>query len=76
MGRGNNWSGHNVTVNGERYRAMINGFFVPELKDVDVDDLWFQQDGVTCHTANETINLLKETFGERIISRRGPVGGI
>lgn len=68
-----NEAGHNVTVNGERYRAMINDFFVPELKDVDVDDLWFQQDGATCHTANDTINLLKETFGERIISRRGPV---
>ena len=52
---------------------MIYDFFVPELGDVDVDDLWFQQDGATCHTANETINLLKKTFGERIISRRGPV---
>lgn len=68
-----NEAGNNVTVNGERYRAMINDFFVPELEDVDVDDLWFQQDGATCHTANDTINLLKETFGERIISRRGPV---
>ena len=68
-----NEAGHNVTVNGERYRAMINDFFVPELDDVDVDDLWFQQDGATCHTANATIDLLKETFGERIISRRGPV---
>ena len=38
-----------------------------------MDELWFQQDGATCHTANETIVLLKETFGERIISRRGPV---
>ena len=48
---------------------MINKFFVLELDDVDVD----AQDGATWHTANETINLLKKTFGERIISRRGPV---
>ncbi len=41
---------------------MINEFFVPELDDVDVDDLWFQQDGATCHTANATIDLLKENF--------------
>ena len=57
-----NESGHNVTVNEERYRAMINDFFVSESEDVDVDDLWFQQDGATYHTAKETINLLKETF--------------
>ena len=35
--------------------------------------VWFQQDGATCHTANETINLLEGNFGERIISRHGPV---
>ena len=27
----------------------------------------------TCHTANKRINLLEETFGEHIVSRRGPV---
>ena len=31
------------------------------------------QDGGTCHTAGETINLLSETFCDRIISRNGPV---
>ena len=56
MGRGNE-VGHNVTVNEERYKAVINDFFVPELKDVDADDFWFQQDGGICYTANETINL-------------------
>ena len=40
-----NEAGHNVTVNGECYRAITNDFFVPELEAVDVDDLWFQQDG-------------------------------
>ena len=28
----------------------------------------------TSHTANVTINLLKTKFGERVISRNGPVG--
>ncbi|GFW34998.1 transposable element Tc3 transposase [Trichonephila clavipes] len=36
-------------------------------------ELWFQQDGATCHTARATINLLKDTFGDRLISRFGPV---
>ncbi|GFV82190.1 uncharacterized protein TNCV_2790881 [Trichonephila clavipes] len=35
--------------------------------------LWFQQDGATCLTARATIDLLKDTFGDRLISRFGPV---
>ncbi|GFU23880.1 hypothetical protein TNCV_3331581 [Trichonephila clavipes] len=33
----------------------------------------FQQDGATCYTARATIDLLKDTFGDRLISRFGPV---
>ncbi|GFY32676.1 uncharacterized protein TNCV_4637821 [Trichonephila clavipes] len=36
-------------------------------------ELWFQQDGATCHTARAAIDLLKDTFGDRLISRFGPV---
>ncbi|GFT67435.1 putative DD41D transposase [Trichonephila clavipes] len=64
---------HNVTVNGDRYRAMITNFFIPELNNHDVQELWFQQDAATCHTARATIDLLKDTFGVRLISRFGPV---
>ncbi|GFX25857.1 uncharacterized protein TNCV_2640011 [Trichonephila clavipes] len=32
-----------------------------------------QQDGATCHTARATIDLLKDTLGDRLISRFGPV---
>ncbi|GFX09863.1 hypothetical protein TNCV_3565411 [Trichonephila clavipes] len=52
---------------------MITKFFIPELNNHDVQELWFQQDGATCHTARATINLLKDTFGDRLISRFGPV---
>ncbi|GFW88731.1 putative transposable element [Trichonephila clavipes] len=68
-----NDEGHNVTVNGDRYRAMITNFLIPELNNHDVQELWFQQDGATCHTARATIYLLKGTFGDRLISRFGPV---
>ncbi|GFV62419.1 hypothetical protein TNCV_1183331 [Trichonephila clavipes] len=57
-----NDEGHNVTVNGDRYKAMITNFFIPELNNHDVQELWFQQDGATCHTARATIDLLKDTF--------------
>ncbi|GFW78310.1 uncharacterized protein TNCV_4123791 [Trichonephila clavipes] len=42
---------------------MITNFFIPELNNHDVQELWFQQDGATCH---------KDTFGDRLISRFGP----
>ncbi|CAK9813815.1 hypothetical protein ANTPLA_LOCUS7992 [Anthophora plagiata] len=49
-----------ITVNGARYRDMIIQFFVPKLQDMNVDDMWFQQDGATCHIARETIHLLHD----------------
>ena len=42
----------------------------PELDKLDINDMWFQQDS---HTARVTIDLLKGKFGERVISRNGPV---
>ncbi|GFV25159.1 uncharacterized protein TNCV_592251, partial [Trichonephila clavipes] len=35
---------------------MITNFFIPELNNHDVQELWFQQDGATCHTARATID--------------------
>ncbi|GFV31440.1 hypothetical protein TNCV_3225691 [Trichonephila clavipes] len=40
---------------------MITNFFIPELNNHDVQELWLQQDGATCHTARDTIDLLKDT---------------
>ncbi|GFW64366.1 DUF4817 domain-containing protein [Trichonephila clavipes] len=68
-----NDEGHNVTINGDRYRAMITNFFIPELNNHDVQEMWYQQDGATCHTARATIDLFKDTFDDRLISRFEPV---
>ncbi|GFV03636.1 uncharacterized protein TNCV_1875841 [Trichonephila clavipes] len=57
-----NDEGHNVIVNGERYRAMITNFFILELNNHDVQELWFHKDGATCHTACATIDLLKDVW--------------
>ncbi|GFX13198.1 hypothetical protein TNCV_2989621 [Trichonephila clavipes] len=38
---------------------MITNFFILELNNHEVQELWFQQDGATCHTARATIDLLK-----------------
>lgn len=39
---------------------MITDYFWHENKDMDVEDMWFQQDGVTC-------NILRENFSDGII---------
>ena len=62
-----------VTANEERYRAMLEDYLWPELDELDINDMWFQQDGATSHTARVTIDLLKGKFGERVISTNGPV---
>ena len=57
-----NEAGAAVSVNGWRYRTMINECLWPELEDIDVDDVYFPQDAATCHTSGQTIGLLREKF--------------
>ncbi|GFV71657.1 uncharacterized protein TNCV_3534471 [Trichonephila clavipes] len=53
--------------------GIIGPYFFKNDEGHNVTELRFQQDGATCHTARATINLLKDTFGDRLISRFGPV---
>ena len=46
---------------------------MPEIEARNLHDIWFQQDGTTCHTAREAMDLLRSRFGEQFISRFGPV---
>ena len=48
-----------VTMNGNSYRSMITEYFWPQLDAMYLEDMRFQQDGATGHTANITINLLE-----------------
>ncbi|GFS71050.1 putative transposable element [Trichonephila clavipes] len=54
--------------NGVKITILVEG-----ITEIEVRELWFQQDGATCHTVRATIDLLKDTFGDRLISRFGPV---
>ena len=56
-----NDAGEAITVNGERYRT-ITYLFWPKLNDMDTDDMWFQQEGATCHTADAKMDILHERF--------------
>jgi hypothetical protein len=64
-------AGNAVTVKGVRYRNMITEFLWPQLDGMDMEVMWFQQDGATCHTARETTELLRQKFPGRVISRTG-----
>ena len=68
-----NKQGAAATVNSERYSAMLNEFLFQKIEEDDMDDIWFYQDGATCHTANVTIDLLRTVFENRIISRNSDV---
>lgn len=50
-----NEAGQAQTVNDVRYREMITSFFLPRIEEMNVEGMWFQQDGATCHAARETI---------------------
>ena len=62
-----------VTVNGDRYRAMWNQFLFTKIEEVDIDNIWFQQDGAMGHTAEATLDVLRRVFKDCIISRRADV---
>ena len=66
--------GETVTVNSQRYIAMLEQQFIPDLErmtGVNMRTVRFQQDGAPPHTANITLAALADWFpGERLISRR------
>lgn len=64
--------GTTVTITQERYRRILDSFYglLQRRQDLRFESQWFQQDGATPHTANETMRKLEEMFGGRIISKR------
>ena len=63
--------GSKVAVNGERYRNIIFTQLWPNLEELEIDTIWFQQDGATCNISCETFVLLDKKFPERVISLHG-----
>lgn len=49
--------GNALTVIGERCCAQ---FFVPQLEHTAFDNMWFQHDSATCHTARDIFTVLHE----------------
>jgi hypothetical protein len=43
--------------------------FIGLLDEDKITNSWFQQDGATAHTTNNSMNFLNDIFGECVISR-------
>ncbi|KAL0851344.1 hypothetical protein ABMA28_007164 [Loxostege sticticalis] len=63
--------GNAITVTGERYRTMLREFLIPSLDELGLEHIWFQKDGATAHTARDTMDLVRDAFPGRVISRFG-----
>ena len=68
-----NEQGVAVTVNSDHHRAMLNEFLCTKIEEQDISNIWFQQDGATCLTAEATLDVLCSVYEDRIISRRADV---
>ena len=49
---------------------MLNEFLFAKIEEEDIGNIWFQQDGATCYTAEATLDVLRPVFEDCIISRR------
>ena len=67
-----NEQGVAVTVNGERYRAMLNEFLLPKFEEEDTDNIWFQQRTLT-HNQCYNRSFAHCFFENRIISRNADI---
>ena len=52
----NRWT---VTVAGDFLSKYIQEYLLPEMEDLDMHKMWFQQDGTPVHTTKVTIEMLK-----------------
>ena len=52
---------------------MLNEFLFTKIEEEDIGNIWFQQDGTTCHTAEAILDVLRPVFEDHIISRRAEV---
>ena len=68
-----NEHGETVTVNGDRYRNILKKFLFTKIEEEDIGNIWFQQDGDTCHTDEAILDVLRPVFEDRIISHRADV---
>ena len=67
-----------VTVTSARYVVMLETYLQHRLEEMaedhDLENIWFQQDGATAHTARISLGVLQQMFPGRLVSLRGDIG--
>ena len=59
----------------ERYVEMLRNFLRPQLRSlrVNMEEMWFQQDGATTHMARASMTVVRQLFPQHVVSRFGDV---
>ena len=52
---------------------MLNEFLFTKIEEEYIGNIWLQQNGATCHTAEAIFNVLRPVFEDRLISRRADI---
>lgn len=55
---------------------MLQNQILPAIREVaqnEFQNVWFQQDGCPAHNYRPVKNLLRSTFGDKLISNGGPI---
>ncbi len=65
--------GDTATITSDRYVDMLKRQFLPALKEKQLEEIWFQQDGAAPHTSKAALAWLTETFQQKLISRKTPI---
>ena len=60
-------------MNGDRYGDMLREYFIPLVDSLDLVEPFFQQDGATCHTTRPNMEVLRNRFPGKLISRFGDI---
>ena len=68
-----NEQGQAITVNGDRYGAILNEYLFTKIEEQEIGNIWLQQDGATCHTAEVTLDVLRLVLEDRSISHKADV---
>lgn len=66
----------NGNLTGARYLNLLRDHIIPAIQalpDVDINEVWFQQDGCPAHNTVPVRNFLEQIFPLRLIANRGTI---
>ena len=55
------------------YVNKLIKFLFTKIEEQNIGNIWFQQDGATCHTAEATLDVMRPVFEDRIIRSRADI---